>query len=70
MTGLVIGDGIDLADFGLGTTTITKITGGGAAGSITNVTLTDSSNASHVETPHLINTTANEFGTTIVATIS
>jgi hypothetical protein len=62
VAGFVRSDTIDLMDFAFATTSITNITGGGGAGSVTNVTLTDS--ASHLsETLHLVNTTAHEFGT-------
>jgi hypothetical protein len=59
VSGFASTDTIDFSNFAVATTSITKITnsGGGAAGSITNVTLTDS--ASHLsETLHLVNTTA------------
>jgi len=62
VTGLASNHSIDLTNFAFATTSITKITGSGAAGSITNVTLTDS--ASHLsETLHLVNTYAGQFGT-------
>jgi hypothetical protein len=63
VTGLASHDSIDLTNFAFATTSITKITGGGSAGSVTNVTLTDS--ATHLsETLHLVNTSAGQFGTT------
>jgi hypothetical protein len=63
VTGLASHDSIDLTNFAFLTTSITKITGGAAAGSITNVTLTDS--ATHLsETLHLVNTSTGQFGTT------
>jgi hypothetical protein len=64
VTGLAPTDTIDLTNFALATTTISKITNTnhGAINSITDVTLTDS--ASHLsEIFKLVNTTANEFGT-------
>jgi hypothetical protein len=64
VSGFASTDTIDFSNFAFATTSITKVTnsGGGAAGSITNVTLTDS--ASHLsETLHLVNATAHEYGT-------
>jgi len=62
VTGFAASDSIDLSNFAFATTSITKITGTGAVGTTTDVTLTDS--ASHLtETLHLVNTTAKEFGT-------
>jgi hypothetical protein len=66
VSGFASTDTIDFSNFALATTSITKITnaGGDAAGSITNVTLTDS--ASHLsETLHLVNATAHEYGTSV-----
>ena len=67
VTGLASTDTIDLANFAFGptaspTVSITKITGNGAVGSVTNVTLTDGSLS---ETLHLVNTTAGQFGDSV-----
>jgi hypothetical protein len=62
VTGFAASDSIDLSNFAFATTSITKITGTGAVGTTTDVTLTDSASRL-TETLHLVNTTAKEFGT-------
>jgi hypothetical protein len=55
-------DVVDLANFKFADTTITSVTGTGAKGTTTNVTLTDSADDLTV-TLHLLNQSANQFGT-------
>jgi len=65
VAGLGAADSIDLADFLSQDTSITRVTGTGAAGTTTNVTLTDHdpSNPSLLTlTLHLMNQFANQFG--------
>ncbi len=66
VAGLASPDSIDLANFLSPDTSITKITGTGAAGTTTNITLTDAdpSNPAKLSvTLHLMNQLANQFGT-------
>ncbi len=56
-------DAVDLANFKFGDTSITGVTGTGAAGSTTNVTLTDSVDRL-TTTLHLLNQYANQFAVT------
>jgi hypothetical protein len=53
-------DSVDLANFKFADTTITSVTGTGAAGTTTNVTLTDSAD-NLTTTLHLLNQYANQF---------
>jgi len=55
-------DTVDLANFKFADTTITSVSGTGAVGTTTNVTLTDSAD-DLVVTLHLLNQSANQFGT-------
>jgi hypothetical protein len=53
-------DAIDLADFKFASTSIASVTGTGAAGTTTNVTLKDSSDGL-TATLHLLNQSVNQF---------
>jgi len=53
-------DAVDLANFNFNTTKITDVTGSGKAGTLTEVTLTDSSDNLHV-TLQLLNQFTNQF---------
>jgi hypothetical protein len=66
VAGLASADSIDLANFLSPDTSISKITGTGAAGTTTNVTLTDADPGNSAKlsvTLHLMNQFAGQFGT-------